>query len=481
VSTAQDRGAGTRPWRRRATGVAVTSAVVAAFGPYTPIAGIRTEQVVIYGLCAIALVSLRWTRFTIPRRATLVFVLIAAQVLIAVAGSLLPVPDLTGFGRGSTPAGLDNLVLPLAVLVTVWTLLDWGVERERLLTILCRVVIAAMCLNAVLAYWSQAHDLTPVLSRFWDNTAVSDTFTDTVAGRASQLGRYTGIFNQPAEAGEMYSFALLAAIYQFRASTLKFAVAGLLITVGGLLTVSKVFLLVGLPIAGWQVLRQSTGRSRRMVLLVSAAVATAALAQSGIGPRWIGGDFLAQLLHPGASHDVLDLYTGGRLGDESSLHSVVTAVLHHAPWFGFGAAGLAVPYDNGWVEALCVAGLSGAVLYTVLLAAIAACWIRRGGAMPPEHSRLGGGLVLLLIGASVGLPALTANRVATVAWLLLGVLLLAPATDHAAPAPVDEPPDTGAPTGTRGGGDDGPAATAPAGPAARPPPGAADHGRRLRA
>ncbi len=439
-------------------------AAVAAFGPYTPVSGIRTEQVVVYGLFAVALMSLRWCRFRFTRAAVLALGLLTAAALVAVLGTVMPVPELTGFGRASALAGLDNLALPLAVLVTLWTLLDLGADRERLLALVCRVVIWAMCLNAVLAYASQGHDLTPVLSRFWDNTVVGNTVTDTVAGRASQLGRYTGIFNQPAEAGEMYSMALLAAIYHYRCDLLRFAGASLLITVGGLLTVSKVFLLVGLPIAAWQVLRQSHGRGRRFVLLAAAAVAVAALAQSGIGPQWIGGNFLAQLLHPGANGDALHLYTGGRLGNSSSLHTVVAAVLHDSPWFGFGAGGLAVPYDDAWVEALCVAGLYGALLYTMLLATLAVCWLRRRVPAGSARSRLGGGLVLLVIGASVGLPALTANRVATIAWLLIGLVLLSPGSDidsrGAHPGGTD-PGGTASP-GTRADGA-APAGTAPTG------------------
>ncbi|GIH14814.1 hypothetical protein [Rugosimonospora africana] len=460
-ATGHTPATGIRPPRPRLACAALTVAAIAAFGPYTPLAGIRAEQVVVYGLCAVALASLRWCQFRFTRAAALVFGLLTAETLVAVFGALVPVPELTGFGRASTLAGLDNLALPLAVLITLWTLLDMGADRKRLLAIVCRVVIWAMCLNAVLAYVSQAHDLTPMLSRFWDNTVVENTVTDTVAGRASQLGRYTGIFNQPAEAGEMYSIALLAAIYRYRSNLLRFAGASLLITVGGLLTVSKVFLLVGLPIAVWQVLRQSHGRGRRVVLLAAAVIAVAGLAQSGVGPQWIGGDFLAQLLRPGTNGDMLHLYTGGRLGDSSSLQTIVAAVLHDSPWFGFGAGGLAVPYDDAWVEALCVAGLCGAILYTMLLAVLALSWYRRR--LPPDpgqsrlaqsqltqsrvaqpqlaqsrlaQSRLGGGIVLLVIGASVGLPALTANRAATIAWLMIGLVLLAP------------PGDTDANTGT---------------------------------
>jgi len=113
--------------------------------------------------------------------------------------------------------------------------------------------------------------------------------------------------------------------------------------------------------------------------------------------------------------------------------AAVNAVVQSSPWFGFGAQGLAVPYDNGWVEAFVVAGACGALLYTAVLGLLVVAWWRR-------RSRFAGGLVLVVIGASMGLPALTANRVATLAWVLLTLLLFTPTLMPGAP---DEPSDRG--------------------------------------
>ncbi len=357
----------------------------------------------------------------------LVVVLLAVEMLLALVGALAPVANISQFHVGSPLAGLDNLVLPVVVLVSVWTLLAAGADRRRLLTVTCRVVVLAMCANAVIAYWSQVHDLTPLLSRFWDNTVpVADASTGTVAGRAAQLGRYTGAFNQPAEAGEMYGIALLAAIYLYLDRSVKLAVSGILISVGGILTVSKIFLLVGLPVGVWQVLREPAQRVRRLTLLITGILTLVTLALFRVAPTWIGGDFLTRLLHPEEAKGLLDLYTGGRLGGSSSLREVTVAVLDNSPWFGFGAGGLSAPYDNGWVEALCVAGVVGATIYTATLLVLAATWIRRHIRMDLAEARLSGGLVVVAVAASVGLPALTANRVATIIWLLLGLSLLAP-------------------------------------------------------
>jgi hypothetical protein len=408
---------------------------VSAFGPYTSVAGVRTEQIAVYGVGLVALMSMRWASVKLPRMAVLVAALLGSEASVAVVGTLAPVIDRSGYSVGDAVAGLDNLILPIVVLICVWSLLTTGVDKRRLIEVVCRVVVVAMCVNTEVAYWSQIHDLTPLLSHFWDNTiSVGDAFTGTVAGHSAQLGRYTGIFNQPVEAGEMYSIALLAAIYLYRAKPARLALAGMLIAIGGILTVSKVFLLVGLPIGVWQVLRQSSQRGRRLTLLIAGVLAAVALTQSGIGPTWIGGSFLIRLLHPANSGSLLDLYTAGRIGGESSLHLVADAVIHNSPWFGFGAGGVAAPYDNAWIEALSVAGLVGAAIYTAVLLALAAIWIRRRTLMDPEHSRLAGGLVLLAVGASVGLPALTANRVATIMWLLIALLLLT--SPHTGRSPV---------------------------------------------
>jgi hypothetical protein len=177
------------------------------------------------------------------------------------------------------------------------------------------------------------------------------------------------------------------------------------------------------------VLRQAT--LRRLVPL-GATVGVVLVADRAFGAQWSGQSYLTRLLDPGG--DVVGQYTAGRIGDGSSLYRTVAVVLHDSPWFGLGAGGLATAYDNAWVEALCMAGLVGAALYTAVLVALAVAWLRRRAGMDAAAARLAGGLVLVLAGASVGVPALTANRTASVAWLLLTLLLFGVPTAGRAPS-----------------------------------------------
>ncbi|MEO3926509.1 hypothetical protein ABGB07_21970 [Micromonosporaceae bacterium B7E4] len=399
----------------------VTAAV---FGPYTPQAGVRTEQVAVYALLLVGLLAGRRIRVTAP--AALVLLLLSTQFLVAAVGGLAPIGAPVAVESGSLLAGIDTLLMPIAVLTLVLLMTSSGADPRRLLRIVCTVLIVAMCVNTVLSCVSMRYDITPLLQMFWENHAGQES----VAARAAQLGRLSGIFNQPAEAGALYSFALLAAVYRYRDRTVPFVCATVLLTIGGVVAVSKVFLLIGLPLGLWQIVR-SYGIARPRVWALTAAVLLVTLAaQSGLLPPWAGLDYFARLLRPpDDGTDLVGFYTAGRLGDTPTLQYVSDAVLGSSPWFGLGASGLATAYDNGWIEALAVAGIVGVLGYTGILGCLVAAGYLRRPRPEPATARFGGALVVVLVGGSLGLPMLTANRVGTIAWLLIGLLLLAPTTN----------------------------------------------------
>ncbi|MEV4120756.1 hypothetical protein [Micromonospora sp. NPDC049645] len=398
-------------WGRRV----VTVLTVAVFGPYLA-PGLRTEQVAVYGAAAVLCLAGLWLR---PRfTGAAVWALGAHLSLVAVAtiGVVIPPQNHTLYEAGDVVAGIDNIVLPLVVVAVVAMLVGAGADPARMLRAVCTVTVLAMVANAVVSVWSAAgveSDLLAQFRGFGEGESVAD--------RAEQLGRYSGIFNQPAEAGLLYSMAVLAALYLYQRQVGKLAVTLLLLSVGGVLSVSKIFLLVGAPIGIAYVILAS-GRRRRLSAAAVASVA-AWFAADAYLDQWDGQGFAQRLLPgSGGGGDQLGLYTAGRIGGQSSVQQAVDVMATLSPVSGMGFGGLRVAYDNGWVEALVVAGVIGVVLHTAVLAALAIGWLVARNNRP--ESPFTGALILVLIGASTGLPALTANRCATVVWLLLGLLLL---------------------------------------------------------
>jgi hypothetical protein len=388
-----------------------------AFGPYL-FSACRTEQVAVYAVAVVLAVNANWTRIRPSSTGIVVMSLLGIELLVAVIGAADPPQNTTTYQLGRALAGVDNLLLPMAVVAIVWLLLAAGAERTRLVSVVCVVTVWAMAVNAGLALWATGGG-GPDLAGFQVQAGV-----ESVAFRAEQMGRYTGVFNQPAEAGLMYSIALLAAVYLYRRRPITLAIAATAVTVGGVLTVSKIFLLIGLPVGLWQFVRASGGRRRRVIAVLLAAVLALAAVRAGPAPQWTGGKFLLRLLH-GGNQGVVDLYTAGRLGDSSTLAVVTDAVLKGSPIVGYGAGGLQVPYDSAWIEALVIDGVFGAIIFTAVLVALVVAWWkarRRDG--NPDLIRFAGGLVAVVGGGAVGVPSLTVNRCSTIVWLLLALLLL---------------------------------------------------------
>ena len=75
------------------------------------------------------------------------------------------------------------------------------------------------------------------------------------------------------------------------------------------------------------------------------------------------------------------------------------------------------------MQVLVLAGIAGVILAAVVLLMLAFRLWRLRGITGPAEWNLAGAVLVLAIGASLGLPSLTANRDATLLWLVLGILI----------------------------------------------------------
>lgn len=388
----------------------------AAFGPY--LAGsVRTEQLAVYGLAAVVL-PLAWVRI----RAGVGWRLLApwlGLVAVAALGVVFPSNLFAPWEPGNAIAGFDNLLLPVAVMLLVWGVVT-PASAPDLLRSVAKVVVWLTACNAVLAVLNAAIVDLPFLKLFWgEGNDGSDR--KSTAFYAAELGRYSGIFNQPAEAGVMYGVAALLAIYVYQRSKVKLGLALTLITVGGLLCVSKVFILGGIPLIIVYIWRTRT-LGGKAGFVVSTLLILGGVAQSGLLSAWTGFDYLTRLFSPGEDQGLVEFYTAGRWNEGSSISSVMGTIWELNPISGVGAAGWKVPYDSGWTDVLVVGGLLGAAAHAAVILGL---FVLARRTVDPDRRRLTFFFALFMAGADLGIPAFTANRVATVVWVVIALLVLA--------------------------------------------------------
>lgn len=412
----------------------VFAVALCAFGPYL-VGGLRTEQLAVYGSAA-AVLALGWPVWRRSRRGSAIapFLLAwSAITAIALVGAIWVPLDMTLFPPGNPIAGLDNWMLPIAVIIVTAFWCE-RLDTRSVATVVCTVIVVAMLLNTVASFIARVngdYTLMPWVDIFWTR---GDEEGTAVATNALSNERYTGLFNQPTEAGICYSLALLSLAYLARLRRRNHAVlitvAAAVLIIGGVLAVSKVVLFGGVPLFFLFMLTDRVRRARFLLATGGVLAVVIAVAGSDLA-KYVVGTIAFRTLFA-ESLDTTTL-SGGRLGSGGTLATVADQVSASHPWFGLGAGGVAAPYDSSWIEAMATTGTVGSVLLGAVFLGLAIRWVALRPVQEAPESMLGLCVVILVAGASMGMPSLTGNKVSTLLWILLTCLLMTPR--RRAPAP----------------------------------------------
>lgn len=423
---------------------------VSAFGPYVlKDTGVRLEHFVIYpsfGLVALLFIF-KMSRFRIERN---LFVFTAFWFTL-VAWIVWISAGMKGEALGSLST-FENFLQPLALMMLVvvfsryYRVSDWFEP-------VVRAFLVAMGFNSLIIALQVLLD--PMLYGGLE-MFVRATGDTTVAERAATVGRYLGIYDQPLEAGANYSLAVLSWAYlenvrQNVGGGFKYPLL-VLIILGGLVTVSKVFVIGGLFLFLVYIFFYSR-RSTRRHFMVTLPVLGGIVAYYLFVTVWRGTRYLLRLFRfSGGDQGLLAKYTAGRFGvEDSPVVEVFTRVYNESFIYGFGMAEPPI-LDNGFSQVFFHGGLIGLAIYAALL-----IWlVYKGWEMYYYRNRKWVFflfIVALVWGLNVGGPAFTLNRFSVNVTLLLAMMLLmqserrpgphGPGRRPAAPPPGSRPAPPG--------------------------------------
>ena len=405
-------------------GIVLALLSLSALGPYLLMQfGLRTDHVVIYPLAVFAAFKHIGSGRLLPRPGTLAII---ALILIVPTLWILTVTFAGGNEHISTNqiiAELENEIQPVALVF----ILSWYLGRlslgslEIMLAFASVLLCVLLSLHAILEIISLQYDIWPFISPFVRHQPSEEPF-ETVWGAARDMGRHCGLFQQPVEAGVAYCTGLIAWMYWSTTAgkrSLWLNVCLPLIIIGGVLPVSKVFLL-GAPILSIVFLALSMHRKH---LLIGTFVAATVLVYVSAIPQfaeWSGAEGITWVFSGEEMGDVFRRYTAGRLGDDGGwTMNAAYGVLQDSPLFGYGYASDAVgPYDGAHLERLVVGGIPALLLYLALLGVIGTSAVRRMRTSR-IHSTVLFSLFLLVVGAGLGAPVISLNRCSIWLWILI--------------------------------------------------------------
>ena len=403
--------------RVSALSLLVVAVVISTMGPYIG-PGLRVEQALIY-LAATALIPILLKRRFETGTGMATF---AWLVIVAVTVTITFVSPDRSIAEGA--AGLDAVLMPLAVML-IATVAGSDDRRAGHLLVVQKTTVVCMSINSLLAISMIAFPgISSVVERlYWSAGAGVE---ESIAARVYGIGRIVGVFHSPFAAGGAYSLALLVLVglvCQKRIGTWVSVIFLTLIIVGGFLTQSKLFILIGLPLAtGMYMVSRTVGTKGIFALFGSVGAIAFLIAQADEWTQDALGRFSLLLEN---SDSFTDLVTAGRLTSDSAVGSVSAMALEKSPLYGLGpyAAELG-PLDTSWTELVARAGIVGvaclALIFLVFGYRIASSF---------QHAAwndfvLACALLILWFAATFGGPTVTANRFG--ALLVLNLWLLVP-------------------------------------------------------
>lgn len=349
--------------------------LISAMGPYVlPQMGIRVEHFVMYPMLVF---------FSVKSNLALLFGAKQRHVFIIVGLFLflLLVFLANTYASDFHPpiykvlADVDNYTQPIClILITNYCLRR--LSRDELYSILANVIktiILLLSINTVLAISSVFYGIW-FLKYF--NVAGEISGGWTVLESAATMGRFTGIFNQPFEAGVAYGIGLISIIFMFmvenklssRLIRPAYLILGfVLVMVGGVLSVSKVFFPLSIAIslvfflAGSRRFLKVALRQLLLAILIISAITYVLL------DAWDGSAYFLRLVNFEQGADLVELYSAGRFASSAGGTSVVTDHLTDSNLLlGYGLGSIQTP-DNGYLEVLYFGGAVGVLIYIALL------------------------------------------------------------------------------------------------------------------
>lgn len=402
---------------------------IAALGPYVfPAAGLRLEHFVIYGSLIYVMIS-EISLFKYVKKIDNLLILMVLCLAVALWILTVSLPNIIG---GSSAykilSAMENFTQPIALIVVISSVvgkLD-RTSRLNLLRIASISIIVLLCINSFLAISEVFFDTWPFLQYFVvaGNDGLSIV---SVSELALTMGRFSGVFNQPAESGLAYSIGLLVWVYlattSKRISSLGWA-SLIMLTIGGSLSVSKSFILGGFPLAMLYWFWIALSRLRiRISTLIGGLIwgLGGGVALSFIIELWEGFNFFSRLfVLDNINEGIVELFTGGRFGgDESGVILHFAEVWSKAPLTGVGVGLInEQALDNALIEYFLYGGIIGLAFYIAIILVI--FWVAfRGLKSDPVHGKLLMSLWILINGAGIGAPVLTLNRSSIFLWIIL--------------------------------------------------------------
>jgi len=395
--------------------------LVSAFTPYiSPTSGIKGDNIIIYLFASLALVILiTRQKFMFNKNLTIIFVIWVSVFIFLFTRTI--------FGGGfissyALIAEIKNFSQPVAIMF-IFLVMFFREKFEYIDLLLKRASIVLIFLLNINTIWI-------FLGMSFDLLNINQYFVREVALKAAGNNRFSGFFNQPMEAGIAYSVGLFSWMYLVSKKhinvKMKYVIMLALIFVGGIVSVSKIFIFGGIGIFFLNLIfrKNFLKKSKNLFLWIPIIIP---ISVTYLSNNWQGGSYFNRLFmfENIKEQGFINLITAGRFGGESSQQKKLMGMIwESSPFIGQGMGSQKI-YDSAFFHFFSSGGLIALSMYILVIFYLIVIslnffiynYIR-------EEAVYFFNIVAIIILASFGSPILTINRASVIIWVFVALLLL---------------------------------------------------------
>ena len=343
-----------------------------------------------------------------------------AETSLIVVGLTLGALAAAFFSQYSIETGADveplsqfvRLMLPAFGMMVLPTVLP---QREKIALEVSEAATITGALAATFTALSLVSNVVQTLLAFWVQGQEGSVWSS-----AFDIGRYTGIFNQPIEAGIFYSVCLIGAVHAYRYGKMNrivLLVAMALIIFGGSASLSKNFIVLGTGCAlGYAFINKLLSRSLLVILSIPIIAAVP------MGLQRLNINYITSLRDLYSEQGLIGALSAGRFGSEGgSVSMLFESLIVSGDWWTGRGLGSQLPLDSGYLEYLYQGGILSLAGYLLALVTLTIYGWR-------NVAHRDGQLLMVLMAyiwlSSAGGPTITASRTGIVVLIFVSACLV---------------------------------------------------------
>jgi len=348
------------------------------FSPVIPGSYIRPQHLVVYPLF-LYVVFMTFKNLVLRIKELRTIVLIFSLIIFWGGVSTFWMKSVYPYNITGILSAIDSLALPIAVICVV----SFGINNCQL-TFTKELFIKSINTYIFILITVSILILIQIFTgiSWWFDYFIDSTREINVAESAMSMGRYSGIYAQPFEAGlaaSLGTFLIFYRIKYYQKIHLFDIIGYVFIPFIGILSVSKAFFLICPPLILIYLIHNNPRWLQHILSFLFLTLFGLLFFLTVVNPLWNGSIFIQRYFTSEvvdeSANDSIQRYTSGRYASDSSVKAKALVLISKYPIFGFGMSWrqgvgndvIDGAFDNAYLQMLIYGGIPNLVLYLLLL------------------------------------------------------------------------------------------------------------------